>query len=286
MSQSCIIGAHCSAAGGPANALYEGRSIGASCIQLFTANQRQWHPKGLDAQALEAWHLALAETGISHVMSHDSYLINLGAPDPEVLSKSRAAFAKEIERCQALGVTYLNFHPGAALKQPRELCAERIVDSLLACEHLLAQGSLTLLIETTAGQGSVYGCSFEELGFLVEATKAHIPIGICVDTCHIFAAGYDIRTTESWDAVLQDFDAKVGLQYLRAMHLNDSKGACGSRLDRHRPLGEGEIGIESFRFVMQDPRLKEIPKYLETPDGPELWVREIELLKGFYAGEK
>lgn len=286
MSQSCLIGAHCSAAGGPANALLEGKRIGASCIQLFTANQRQWHPKALDKPSLAAWHAARQETGITHIMSHDSYLINLGAPDPEVLRKSRLAFQEEIKRCLALGITFLNFHPGAALKEPRELCAQRIVESLLACAPLLEGSNLTLLIETTAGQGSVYGCRFDELAFLIEATKAHIPIGVCVDTCHIFAAGYDIRTVASWDAVLRDFDATVGLEYLRAMHLNDSKGGCGSRLDRHRPLGEGEIGMDAFRFVMQDPRLSDLPKYLETPDGPELWMREIELLKGFYAGKK
>ena len=277
-----LLGAHCSAAGGVHNALLEGQSIGASCIQLFTANQRRWVNRAIPAAEIDLWRQTLKETEITHVMSHDGYLINLGAPDPENLRKSRTAFAEEIERCLQLGCTYLNFHPGAALEAPREQCAELIVESLRSMAPLLeGHPALHLLIETTAGQGSTFGYTFEEIGDLVHGVKGVIPIGVCIDTCHIFAAGYDIRTPQGWDTTLREFDQKVGLQYLKALHLNDSLKGCGSRVDRHQPLGKGEIGIESFEFIMRDPRLQSLPKYLETPEGPELWTREIRMLKEF-----
>jgi deoxyribonuclease-4 len=281
-SPPLLLGAHCSAAGGVHNALLEGQSIGATCIQLFTANQRRWVNKPISDAEIALWKKTQAETGISHVMSHDGYLINLGAPDPENLRKSREAFKEEIERCIALNCRYLNFHPGAALDQPREQCAERIIESLRSMSPLLEnhQG-LTLLIETTAGQGSTYGCTFEEIGILVDGVKDLLPIGVCVDTCHIFAAGYDIRTAADWDRTLGEFEKAIGLRYLQAMHLNDSVKGCGSRVDRHLPLGKGEIGLESFQFVMRDPRLQRLPKYLETPEGPPLWTQEIDMLRGF-----
>lgn len=277
----CLIGAHTSAAGGPQNALLEGKSIGATTIQLFTSNQKRWEGKPLDQNTIDLWFDTLKETGIKEVMSHDSYLINLGAPDAENLRKSRIAFRQEAERCIALGITYLNFHPGAALKEDRQQCLDKIVESILELESLISDSSTTLLLEATAGQGSSVGCTFEELAYILERTKQKIPIGVCVDTCHIFVAGYDIRTPEAWDRTLNEFERIIGLKYLRAFHVNDSLKELGSRVDRHATLGNGKIGIDCFKFMMQDCRIKHIPKYLETPEGPAIWAKEIEQLRQF-----
>ncbi len=276
-----LIGAHTSASGGVQNALYEGDRIGATTIQFFTSNQRQWKGKKFTPEEIALWEKAREETGIEVVMSHDSYLINLGAPVEENLIKSRKAFREELERCQALKVNYLNFHPGAHLKEPKEQCLDLIIESLLELEELANSGDTLLLLETTAGQGSTVGRSFDELGYIVRGVTDRMPIGVCIDTCHIFAAGYDIRTDAAWNATLKEFDQEIGLDYLKAFHLNDSMKGLGSRVDRHRPLGEGEIGLPCFEFLMKDRRTKNLPKYLETPGGPDLWVDEIQLLREF-----
>lgn len=281
LPETLLIGAHTSAAGGVQNALLEGQRIGATTIQLFTSSHRQWQPRPLTAETIQFWKAALKETGLSHVMSHDSYLINLGAPDAENLTKSRAAFRAELERCHALDITYLNFHPGAAGQRPVEECLDRIVTSLLELEDLAEKGSTRLLLEATAGQGSSVGYRFEQIFYILDRVKAKIPIGVCIDTCHIFAAGYDLRTPEASRQTFDEFDRVVGLEWLYAMHLNDSQKPLGSRVDRHKPLGEGEIGITFFQWLMRDPRLKGLPKYLETPDGPPLWEREIRMLREF-----
>lgn len=280
-SSQLLIGAHTSAAGGVFNALLEGQEIGATTIQLFTNNQRQWAAKPLSPEAIEMWKRTLQATGMQKVMSHDSYLINLGAPDPVNLEKSRCAFRQEIERCVALGITYLNFHPGAALESDREACLDLICASLLETQDAIVGSTTTLLLEATAGQGSVVGCTFEELAYIMDKTKHKLPIGVCIDTCHIFVAGYDIRTPEAWDKTLKEFDRTVGLSHLHALHVNDSAKPFGSRVDRHADLGKGEIGLESFKFMMTDPRLRNLPKYLETPSGPEVWKQEIALLREF-----
>lgn len=279
--EKLLIGAHTSAAGGIQNALYQGREIGATTIQLFTSNQRQWNAKPLTQETIDAWKTALQETGIREVMSHDSYLINLGAPDAENLRKSREAFRLEIERCLQLGITYLNFHPGAALDRDPQECLDRIVESLFLYETLLETGSTRLLLENTAGQGSAVGWRFEELAYILHKVHPRIPIGVCLDTCHLFAAGYDISTATAWDNTLKEFDRIVGLKHLYAFHVNDSSKGLGSRVDRHQPLGKGLIGLECFKFMMTDPRTQEIPKYLETPDGPPLWTIEIQMLRDF-----
>ncbi len=276
-----LIGAHTSAAGGAYNALLEGESIGATTVQLFTANQKQWKGKELTEEAIERFQKAKDETGLEEIMSHASYLINLGCPNADTLKKSRQAFREELMRCQNLGISYLNFHPGAALKESVESCLDRIVESLLGIEDLIIDDSTVLLLETTAGQGSCVGHRFEELAYIIEHTKDVLPIGVCIDTCHIFAAGYDIRTHAKWNQTLEHFDEIVGLDYLYAFHLNDSLKEFGSRRDRHAPLGEGEIGLPAFQFLMQDRRTRELPKYLETPGGPELWEKEIWKLREY-----
>lgn len=281
MHKRALIGAHCSIAGGVANALLEGHSLGATTIQIFTANQRQWSAKALSKETLHFWEKRVAETGISQVMSHASYLINLGSNKLELLEKSRTTFSEEIARCQALKLAYLNFHPGAATGDPEERCLERIVESLLSVEKHLQGGELRLLLETTAGQGSTVGERFDQLHFIIERVKDKIPIGVCIDTCHIFAAGYDIRTEAEWKETLADFDKTIGLRHLYAFHVNDSVYDLGMRKDRHANLGKGKIGLDAFSFLMTHPPIASLPKYLETPDGTALWKEEIALLRSF-----
>jgi deoxyribonuclease IV len=276
-----LIGAHTSTVGGVHQALWEGQKIGATTVQLFTSNQKQWKGRELTVDSLEKWEKAREETQLTHLMSHDSYLINLGGPRIEILEKSRQAFREEIQRCLKLGMTYLNFHPGAALTGNIQECLDRIVSNLLLMKPLLDQGSLRLLLETTAGQGSTVGNCFEHLGYIIEAVKDDIPIGVCIDTCHIFVAGYDVRTAQAWEETLNLFDRLVGLQHLYAFHINDSMKGLESRVDRHQSLGEGMIGWECFKFLMTDSRTKHLPKYLETPGATPAWTKEIQQLKEF-----
>jgi len=276
-----LLGAHTSAAGGVQNALLEGKKIGAGTIQLFTSNQKQWQGRQITPEIAAVWKQTLADTGLKSIMSHDSYLINLGSPKPDILDKSRKAFAEEIDRCLKLGISWLNFHPGAALDSGVEECLDRIVESLILTAPLLENAPTRLLIETTAGQGSSVGHQFEHLAYIIQRVEDKVPIGVCMDTCHVFAAGYDVRTPEAWEKTLTDFDRIVGLKSLFAFHLNDSAKGLGSRVDRHKPLGEGEIGWDCFRFLMTDRRTCNLPKYLETPDGPDLWVKEIKELRKF-----
>lgn len=283
-AEDLLIGAHTSAAGGPQNALIEGKSIGATTIQFFTANQKQWKGKPLTEEKIELFKETLEETKIKKVMSHAGYLINLGSPDEEMLKKSRHAFREEVERCTALGLTFLNFHPGAALKGSKEECLDRIVESMLLMEDLLDVEETCLLLETTAGQGTSVGSRFEELAYILKRTHEKIPVGVCIDTCHIFVAGYDIRTQQGWRKTLEEFDNVIGLKYLKAFHMNDSVKDLGSRSDRHAPLGEGKIGLESFRYLMTSDLTREIPKYLETPGGCPLWDKEIWMLREFARG--
>lgn len=276
-----LIGAHCSAAGGVHKALLHGEAIGATTIQLFTSNQRQWAGKPISDNELALWQEALEGTGMQKVMSHASYLLNLGSPKEENMTKSLRAFEQEIKRCHQLDIAYLNFHPGAAVGDPEEECLERIVESLLHFEKLTDKGTTRLLLETTAGQGTTVGHTFEHLAYIIKGVEKKVPIGVCIDTCHIFAAGYDIRDKKSWDETLEEFDAIVGLKHLYGLHINDSLHELGSRKDRHANLGKGKIGIEGFRAMMEDKRLRELPKYLETPHGDEYWENEIQMLRDF-----
>jgi deoxyribonuclease IV len=276
-----LIGAHTSAQGGPQNALLEGESIGATTIQLFTANQKQWQGKKITEETIALWEEAKRATGIKTVMSHDSYLINLGCPNTEGLEKSRHAFQQELERCHQLKISFLNFHPGAALHSSVDQCLATIVDSILEMEKHIEKGPTRLLIESTAGQGSSVGWSFDHLGFLIDKLHKKVPIGVCLDTCHLFAAGYDVTNMNGWKTVLKDFDKTVGLKHLYALHVNDSLKPLGSKVDRHAPLGKGLIGIASFKAMMHLPELRDLPKYLETPEGPPLWKHEIAMLREF-----
>ena len=275
------IGAHVSASGGVENAPVNARAIGATGFALFTKNQRQWSAPALTAAQCEAFRRACAECGYtaSQILPHDSYLINLGHPDDDGLEKSRASFIGEMSRCEALGLSLLNFHPGSHLGRipvDESLC--RVADSInIALERTRG---VTAVIENTAGQGSNLGFSFYHLASIIDRVEDKSRVGVCLDTCHAFAAGYDLSTAAGCDAVFAEFDSVVGFRYLRGMHLNDALKPVGSRVDRHAPLGDGHIGWECFRYIAADHRFDGIPLILETPDESR-WPAEIAALKSF-----
>ncbi len=271
------IGAHVSIAGGVQNAVANAVELGATAIGMFTRNQRIWNQRPLAEEDAAAFRDALHEHGFAprHVLPHDSYLINLGSSDPEVVAKSRAAFLDEMSRCQMLGLCYLNFHPGAP-KQGADMPAERCIEQIAGYvnETLEQTEGVAAVVECTAGQGTNIGRTFAELAALIERIADRERAGVCLDTCHLFAAGYDLRTRKGYEATIAEFDATVGLRYLRGWHLNDSKGDLGSRVDRHAAIGAGLIGREPFTWIVQDPRFDEMPLILETPE-PENWATEI-----------
>ncbi len=271
-------GAHVSASGGVFNAPLNAKEIGAKAFALFTKNQRQWKAKPLDAETIDKFKQNLEEAGIKpqHVLPHDSYLINLGHPEEEKRQKSLDAFIDEVQRCEQLGLDRLNFHPGSHLKKiSEEVCLDRIAESMN--KTLEETEGVTLVIENTAGQGSNLGYKFEHLAYLIDKSIDKNRVGVCIDTCHMFTAGYDIRTREAYDKTWQEFDEIVGFEYLKGMHINDSKPDLGSRVDRHHSLGKGKIGLDAFRFIMNDPRMDDIPLVLETIDDT-IWDQEIALL--------
>ena len=274
-------GAHVSAAGGTQHAPVNAHALAATAFALFTKNQRQWVAKPLAQAETEAFRAACRENGYTpaQILPHDSYLINLGHPEEEGLRKSREAFIEEMRRCEQLGLDRLNFHPGSHLKQiSEEESLDRIAASIdLALE---ATSGVTAVIENTAGQGSNLGFRFEQLAYLIERVSDKSRVGICIDTCHAFAAGYDLRTAAACEETFAELDRIVGLQYLRGMHLNDAMKPLGSRVDRHAPLGDGEIGWECFRYIARDSRFDGIPLILETPDESR-WAAEIAALKAF-----
>ncbi len=272
------VGAHVSTKGGVENAPLNAKAIGAKAFALFTRNQRQWRAKPLEPLQIETFKANLAEAGIAprHVLPHDSYLINLAHPETAGLEKSRAAFVDEMRRCALLGLELLNFHPGSHLRKLSESEAlARVAASIdIALERV---PGVTAVIETTAGQGSNLGYRFEHLAAIIDQVEDKSRVGVCIDTCHIFVAGYDLRTPAACEATFAEFDEVVGFRYLRGMHLNDSKPGLGQRVDRHASLGAGHIGWEAFRYIMRDARFDEIPMVLETPDDA-LWPDEIRRL--------
>lgn len=265
-----MIGAHMSVAGGVFEAPPRGKAIGCEVIQIFTKNSNQWAAKPLTADDVARFKRSQAETGVPVPLAHDSYLINLCAPEgSELLEKSEAAFREEIERCEALGIPYLVAHPGAHGGAGEEVGIQRMI-ALLDRVHDATRGFRTkVLLENTAGQGTVIGYRFEHLKAVLEGVKAPERLGVCLDTCHAFAGGYDIRTAEGYARVMDEFDRLIGLDRLRAFHLNDSKKGLGARVDRHEHIGRGEIGLEGFRALLNDPRLKDRPMVLETNKGEE-----------------
>ncbi|NCO01385.1 MAG: deoxyribonuclease IV [Epsilonproteobacteria bacterium] len=276
-----FVGAHTSASGGVFNAVTNAEAIGAKAFALFTKNQRQWVAKELDTQTIDKFKEALQKSGIlpKHVLPHDSYLINLGNPEADKLEKSREAFIDELQRCALLGLDRLNFHPGSHLKKiSPEACLDTIADSInIALEKT---SEVSAVLENTAGQGSNLGWRFEHLAHIIDKVEDKSRIGVCIDTCHMFTAGYDIRTREAYDKTWAEFEKIVGFKYLMGMHINDSKPDLGSHVDRHHSLGLGKIGLDAFKFIMNDARMDDIPLILETID-ETIWKDEIELLYSF-----
>jgi len=273
-----LIGAHVSAAGGVENAPENAAAIGATAFALFTKNQKRWTAAPLAEKSIAAFAERAAEAGFNSdsILPHDGYLINLAHPEPEKLEKSRTSFIDEMERCEALGLRLLNFHPGSALDKDFDAAFARVAESVNIA--LDATESVVAVIENTAGQGNNIGFRFEHIAEIIDGVEDKSRVGVCLDTCHAFAAGYDLRSKEDFDAFLAEFDSVVGLDKLRGMHLNDSKNPLGSRVDRHESLGAGTIGWGLFEAIAANPRLDGIPLILETPN-PDLWPEEIGRLK-------
>ena len=274
-----FIGAHVSASGGISNAILAAESIGANAFALFTRNQRSWVSKPLSAQEIGQFKTLLSEHGFlpQYILPHDSYLINLGNPNEEALQKSRAAFLDEMQRCEQLGLDKLNFHPGSHLNQiSEEACLDQIAQEI---NHALDQThGVTAVIENTAGQGSNLGFTFAQIARIISGVEDKSRVGVCIDTCHTIAAGYDISTEMGYNFTFDEFDRIIGPHYLKAVHLNDSKKGVASHVDRHETLGNGTIGKAFFARFMNDPRFDNMPIILETPD-PTLWAQEIAWLR-------
>jgi deoxyribonuclease-4 len=275
------VGAHVSSSGGVFNAPLNAMKLEAKAFALFTKNQRQWHAKELDNKTIDQWFINLEKSKIlpKHILPHDSYLINLGHPDSDKRAKSLDSFVDELKRCEILGLDRLNFHPGSHLKQISE---DESLDNI-ACSMNRAielTNNVSLVIENTAGQGSNLGYKFEHLAYLIDKIEDKSRVGVCIDTCHMFVSGYDIRTRDSYDKTWNEFDKIVGREYLKGMHINDSKPDIGSRVDRHHSLGLGKIGWDAFEFIMNDDRMEDIPLILETIDD-SIWSEEIKALYDF-----
>ncbi len=275
------VGAHVSASGGVENAPVNAHAIGAKAFALFTKNQRQWFSKPLTENNIRLFKENCEKYGYApyQILSHDSYLINLGHPEKEALEKSRTAFLDEMQRCEQLSLDRLNFHPGSHLKKiTEEACLNTIAESINWA--LDKTRGVTAVIENTAGQGTNLGYRFEQLAAIIDRVEDKSRVGVCIDTCHTYTSGYNIKTEAGYNRTFADFDRIVGFQYLKGMHLNDSKKELASRVDRHDNIGKGFIGIDLFRRIMNDPRFDNMPLILETPD-TSLWPQEIEMLYGF-----
>jgi deoxyribonuclease-4 len=275
------IGAHVSTGGGVDNAPLNAAQIGATAFGMFTKNQRRWISKPYESGTIDAFKKNMANCGFkaSQVLVHGSYLNNIGHPDPDKRQQSYESFVDELTRCSQLGLTLLNIHPGSHLGAvSEEACIALIADSI---NHAIDETKgVTVVLENTAGQGSNIGYIFEHLAEIIAKVEDKSRIGFCIDTCHAFAAGYDLRTKDSFLDVVKTMDSIVGLNYLRGCHLNDSKTKLGSNVDRHHSIGKGELGVDAFKFLMKDKRFDNIPLILETID-ESLWAQEILMLKGF-----
>jgi deoxyribonuclease IV len=275
------IGAHVSASGGVENAPLNAHEIGAKAFALFTKNQRQWKSAPLSKESIKKFRDNCGKLGYEpfQILPHDSYLINLGHPENEPLEKSREAFLDEMQRCEQLGLDRLNFHPGSTLgKISDEDCLKLIAESInLALDKTKG---VTAVIENTAGQGSNLGYKFEHLRYIIDFVEDKSRVGVCIDTCHSFAAGYDLTTVDAFQHTFKQFEEIIGFGYLRGMHLNDAKKGLNSRVDRHDSLGKGTIGIEVFKLLMRDPRFDNMPLILETPE-ETIWKEEIAMLYSF-----
>nr|WP_315004673.1 deoxyribonuclease IV [uncultured Campylobacter sp.] len=280
------IGAHVSANGGVSNAPLNAAKIGADAFAMFVKNQRRWDAPPLSAEEAIAFKDALKQSGINvgHVLVHDSYLINLGHPREAEREKSLNAFVGEIRRCEALGLKLLNFHPGSHLNEiSAQVCMDNIAESLNFA--IANTAGVKLVLENTAGQGSNLGYDFAQLAYVIDKISNKDRIGVCIDTCHAFAAGYDLRSPQAYERTMSEFDHAIGYKFLSGMHLNDTKNELGVRKDRHESLGRGFLGLAAFENIMNDPNIDEIPLILETIDD-SLWAEEIALLRSMQGRRK
>jgi deoxyribonuclease IV len=274
------LGAHVPVTGGLHKAPANGLAVGAQAIQIFTRNQMQWRSRPLTGDETAAFRESLAGSGVRKVLSHGSYLVNLASPSPDFLEKSRACMVTEVERCHALGIPYLVFHPGAHMGMGESAGLAAIARSL---DHVLERTEgldVMPLLEATAGQGTCLGHRFEHLAEILDRVKRPERVGVCLDTCHVHAAGYDLETPRGYESTLKEFARIVGLGKLKAVHLNDSKRERGSRVDRHARAGEGHLGLATFRRIVNDRRFQGVPLVVETPGPVEAWRKEIALLRG------
>ncbi len=282
---TAMLGSHLSIAGGLHNALIQARELGMDCVQIFTKNQRQWNAPPFKAETIDAWHEAREATGIHEVVSHDSYLINLASPDPTTHGKSMTLFADELDRCESLSIDYLVTHPGAHVGQGEQAGLERVASSLDALLADRPDNGPLVCLETTAGQGTSLGAKLEELAWLLEHTQQSAKLGICLDTAHLLAAGYDLTSEAGAKATLDEIDQRLGMERVKVVHLNDSKVPMGSRKDRHEHIGHGHVSLEAFKIFCQHPHLQSVPGILETaketaPDGRPWDVVNLETLRG------
>lgn len=280
--RTILLGAHMSIAGGVHTAVERATKIGCTTMQMFVKNNTQWKGKLLSADDISTYKKLLSESSIDPVVVHDTYLINLAATNKQILRKSRAALRDELDRAETLGVPYLNFHPGSHIGAGEQEGIKRIAESLDIIHEQTKGYHVKSVLETTAGQGTAVGYRFEQLRAIIDRVQEKERMAVCVDTCHVFAAGYDIATEEGYEATFREFDEVIGLDRLAAFHVNDSKRELGSHVDRHEHIGKGKIGKEGFRFLMNDERFRSIPKILETPKGPEMKedVRNMRVLRG------
>ncbi|HEX7589335.1 MAG TPA: deoxyribonuclease IV [Anaerolineae bacterium] len=271
------LGAHMSIAGGVENALLAGQSVGCEAIAMFTKNNNQWKAKKLTQDDADRFNAALIETGIHPVVAHTSYLINLASPSAALWKKSIAAMADELLRCELLGIPYLVLHPGSHMGKGVDWGMKRVAEAFDRIHEKAPGLRVMTLLEHTAGQGNHLGHLFEELAGMRALIAEKKRIGVCLDSCHLFGAGYDIRKPELYADVFKRFDDTVGIEHVKAWHLNDSKTALGSRVDRHDQIGKGKIGRAGFKNIMNDPRWRDLPGLLETPKGPELKEDKVNL---------
>ncbi len=286
MANYPLIGAHMSIAGGLSNALLRGQELGCRTIQIFTKNNNQWKAKGLTSKEARRFLDHQMETGISPVLGHTGYLINLASPEKDVYSMSRDSMLVELKRAEMLGLPYLVMHPGSHVGSGEGQGIQRVIDSLDWLHDRTRGYEVKILLETTAGQGTSIGYRFEHLAQIIEGTEESQRLGVCLDTCHIFAAGYDIRTRRAYDATFVGFEKVVGLSRLMAIHANDSMKPLASHVDRHQHIGQGEIGLEAFRLLMKDERWNHVPKILETPKegGNEKDIQNLHVLRTLLKG--
>ena len=265
-----LLGAHESIAGGIGEALIRGEQAGCECIQIFTKSSRQWASKPLSKEEIDTFKRNKIETGITTVIAHDSYLVNLGAPDEAMRKKSVKAFIDELERCEALGLPTLVAHPGSHVGTGEENGIKTIAKSLDEAHAACKGFEVKIALEITAGQGSTLGCNFQQMARIIDAVKENDRLRLCFDTEHAFASGYDIRTPEGYENTFSELEKYIGIKRLVAFHLNDSVKDFNSKVDRHQHIGKGFIGLDAFRRLLNDSRFFGLPMCLETPKGPDL----------------